>query len=231
MLVLGIFISTGVNIALAHGGNNNFIHACVGTGVLNNGRLRIIAANGTCNANETPLDWVQVPWNSDYPLMCQNCELTAATAGNIFAGKNLSNAVLISSWFDNQDFSNTNLSGASLRSTRFPYTNMHGVNLSNTQVIVDDFTGATLTDVNFTGSYILSSFVSIDLTGSNFTNAILNNTVVNSNLTGANMTNTSLSGVDMSTNNLNQVIWSNTICPDGTNSDNNGNTCEGHLIP
>jgi hypothetical protein len=24
------------------------------------------------------------------------------------------------------------------------------------------------------------------------------------------------------------VIWNNTTCPDGTNSNNNGNTCVGH---
>jgi uncharacterized protein YjbI with pentapeptide repeats len=29
-----------------------------------------------------------------------------------------------------------------------------------------------------------------------------------------------------------QVVWSNTICPDGTNSDNNaGQTCNGHWLP
>jgi hypothetical protein len=25
------------------------------------------------------------------------------------------------------------------------------------------------------------------------------------------------------------ITWSNTICPEGTNSNDNGNTCEGHL--
>jgi len=28
---------------------------------------------------------------------------------------------------------------------------------------------------------------------------------------------------------LKDVIWSNTICPDGTNSDAHGGTCERHL--
>jgi hypothetical protein len=27
------------------------------------------------------------------------------------------------------------------------------------------------------------------------------------------------------------AIWSNTTCPDNTNSDSNGNTCNGHFIP
>ena len=29
---------------------------------------------------------------------------------------------------------------------------------------------------------------------------------------------------------LTGVTWDNTTCPDGTNSDVNGGTCEGHLI-
>ena len=39
------------------------------------------------------------------------------------------------------------------------------------------------------------------------------------NLTGANMTGANLDG----------VRWINTTCPDGTNSDDNGNTCENNL--
>ena len=30
---------------------------------------------------------------------------------------------------------------------------------------------------------------------------------------------------------LDAVTWDNTTCPDGTNSDSNGGTCEGHLVP
>jgi uncharacterized protein YjbI with pentapeptide repeats len=41
----------------------------------------------------------------------------------------------------------------------------------------------------------------------------------NADLTGANLTEVDLSG----------ALWSNTICPDGTNSDNDGGTCLGHL--
>ena len=54
----------------------------------------------------------------------------------------------------------------------------------------------------------------------------------NSNLTQVNFTGVNLirdTGLDSAT--LTGVIWSNTLCPDGTNSDNNGNTCVGHLTP
>lgn len=50
-------------------------------------------------------------------------------------------------------------------------------------------------------------------------------------LTGADLTNVDFTGIDLTTATLTGVIWANTLCPDGTNSDANGNTCEGHLVP
>jgi uncharacterized protein YjbI with pentapeptide repeats len=49
------------------------------------------------------------------------------------------------------------------------------------------------------------------------------------NLNRANLTGADLSGANLAAANLNRVIWSSTICPDGTNSNNDGNTCLGHL--
>ena len=43
-------------------------------------------------------------------------------------------------------------------------------------------------------------------------------------MNGANLT-----GADLRGANLNGVIWNYTICPDGTNSDDNGNACENNL--
>jgi len=36
-------------------------------------------------------------------------------------------------------------------------------------------------------------------------------------------------GADLTGADLSNVIWSNTICPDGTNSDDNGDTCVNNL--
>jgi uncharacterized protein YjbI with pentapeptide repeats len=49
-------------------------------------------------------------------------------------------------------------------------------------------------------------------------------------LCGADPYGTNLIGVNLRGVNLFAVEWPNAICPDGTNSDNNGNTCEG-LLP
>jgi uncharacterized protein YjbI with pentapeptide repeats len=38
-----------------------------------------------------------------------------------------------------------------------------------------------------------------------------------------------LTGANLTGANLSKVIWSSTNCPDGTNSNNHGNTCLGHL--
>jgi uncharacterized protein YjbI with pentapeptide repeats len=48
-------------------------------------------------------------------------------------------------------------------------------------------------------------------------------------LSGANLFDANLSGADLTGATLTGVIWAHTICPDGTNSDDNGGTCVGHL--
>ena len=59
--------------------------------------------------------------------------------------------------------------------------------------------------------------------------------------TGARLTNANLSGANLEGARIDNVVWANTICPDGSNSDAvarpdksgrpTGGTCEGHLVP
>ena len=49
------------------------------------------------------------------------------------------------------------------------------------------------------------------------------------NLSGADLANANLNGATLSGANTNGVIWSHTVCPDGTNSSSDGGTCQGHL--
>ena len=63
------------------------------------------------------------------------------------------------------------------------------------------------------------------LIGANLTGANL----AYADLTSAHLAITELSGAFLAGANLTGVVWSHTICPDGTNSDNNGFTCCGHL--
>lgn len=55
--LVGVFIASSVGFVLAHGGDISKIHACVGSGPLNKGQIRIVGANDTCRVNEDPLDW------------------------------------------------------------------------------------------------------------------------------------------------------------------------------
>jgi len=46
------------------------------------------------------------------------------------------------------------------------------------------------------------------------------------NLTGADLRNMNLAGIDLSGATLSNVTWANTICPDGSNSDNHAGSCQ-----
>ncbi len=234
----GSIASIFATIAFAHGGNTSLIHGCVGTGGLNQGRLRIIAANGTCNANETPLDW--------------NIQGVQGPPGP--AGQGTGGFV-------------SDLNGASLTNVDFRYRNYSGTNFSgadfgpaNSSNIFDhtDFSNANFTNVNFIGTssqywaFQFTNFSNANFTSTsleffgcetcNLSNIDLSNRTLNdivfyaSNLTNVNFSNSTLTRFDLrQTNmtgaNLTGVTWVNTLCPDETNSDNNGNTCIGHLTP
>ncbi|MGV9362465.1 pentapeptide repeat-containing protein [Amycolatopsis sp. NPDC003731] len=81
------------------------------------------------------------------------------------------------------------------------------------------------------------SLLHADLRNANLNGASLRN----ADLTGADLSGASLRGADLKGATIKDVIWANTICPDGTNSnagvrtDRAGKqtpqTCEGHLIP
>ncbi len=81
--------------------------------------------------------------------------------------------------------------------------------------------GAQLDGVDFQGvSIVRGSFSGTSLRGANLEDVSLRNALLGHvDLTGAR-----LRGAD-----LTNAFFSNTICPDGTNSDDNGFTCEGHL--
>jgi uncharacterized protein YjbI with pentapeptide repeats len=104
----------------------------------------------------------------------------------------------------------TSFAGAVIHSVQFPGQ----VSLEGT-----DFSGAHIESVGFANS---------KLRGATFVDAELQLV----RFEGADLTDANLAG--MTTDNqtyFTGVIWKNTTCPDGTNSDNNGGTCLGHLSP
>jgi uncharacterized protein YjbI with pentapeptide repeats len=89
--------------------------------------------------------------------------------------------------------------------------NLSGANLTNAQLA-----GANLKGANLKGAILIGA----DLAGADLQGA---------NLLGADLTNANLTGANLKGANLKGVIWSNTTCPDGTNSTADGGTCLGHL--
>jgi uncharacterized protein YjbI with pentapeptide repeats len=99
------------------------------------------------------------------------------------------------------------------------FANLSGANLSGADLqstlIFANLTNANLTGVDLTGANLHGA----NLTNANLTNAKMTNAqVFGTNLTGATMTGADVIG----------VIWTNTTCPDATNSNSDGGTCVGH---
>ncbi|MBH25543.1 MAG: hypothetical protein CMH57_14055 [Myxococcales bacterium] len=91
-----------------------------------------------------------------------------------------------------------------------------------------------------------SDLAGADLTGSVLSNAVLTGAdltmadlqgaelkfvdLTGATLTGANLTNADLSGATgLTSEAVADVVWDNTMCPDGTNSEDAGGSCDGHL--
>ncbi|MFT6398736.1 MAG: hypothetical protein ACJAYU_003498 [Bradymonadia bacterium] len=121
----------------------------------------------------------------------------------ILAEANLGEANLSTSVMRNADLSEVSAALANLRDCDLFGAIFNGANLA----------GAILTDADGTQA----DFTNANLSGANLTDMDLTNGI----LTGASLEGATLTG----------VVWSNTMCPDGTNSTDNGDTCEGHFLP
>ena len=170
----------------------------------------------------------------------------ADLSDSVIVDSNLSGADLRWSFLNNSNLSGTDFSYAQLDYVNFGIfanltnTSFRGVNLGNVQFNRHiSFDGVDFSDsipghfefspvfnyVNFSGADFTQSDISsgsfdfVDLTYSNGLAWVSDGAYFeNSDLTGA--TNAVPYG----------SYWFNTICPDGSNSDDNGNTCEGHGI-
>ena len=138
-----------------------------------------------------------------------------------FAYANMQNANISYSIFGNANLEGTDLSGANMYSSNLYGANLTNANLSGANIELGVFQSARLINTNMTATNLTDAdFSYADLTNSDFRNARLNRTFMNwTNLLNANFTGAI----------LDEVVWVNATCPDGTNSDNNNGTCEGHL--
>lgn len=71
-----------------------------------------------------------------------------------------------------------------------------------------------------------------DLRGANLENVDLSGASLReANLEGMTIDGADFEGTDLEGAKIEGAVWKNTVCPDGTNSDNAGDTCAGHLSP
>jgi uncharacterized protein YjbI with pentapeptide repeats len=93
-----------------------------------------------------------------------------------------------------------------------PSTNADFVDLA-----YDDFTGSDLSS----GHMIFANLSGVTLRSANIAGLQLDH---------ADLTDADLQGAH-GTPEITDTLWSNTTCPDGTNSGQDGNTCAGHFLP
>lgn len=201
-ILVGIFATLIYTTVFAQ--TTEVIYACVHK---NSGDLRIVTATESCKSNETALNW-----NKQGPTGPQG---------------------------ESGSSSSSNLPFSCSYCILYPVADkLKGKDLSYAMITRSEFQGSDLSGTSFKGAVISNSdFSNTNLSGADFTDAgnypgwsLANVDFNNANLTGANFTNANLSNAsNMRTANVTDVIWNNTTCPDGTNSDSHSNTCAGHF--
>jgi len=146
-------------------------------------------------------------------------------------------------WVDG-DLAGVDLTGADLTNAGLDATDVSGTNFTDADlqgVSSAELSGtpsALPPDYTVIGGYLLGPDVTLDgeelggdnLSGVDLSGATLDRSVfTDANLTDANLTDADLIFATMTGATLTGVSWSNTICPDGTNSDNDGDTCTNNL--
>ena len=203
--------------------SNGVINACQ-TNLT--GALRVIdSSNQSCTSSETALNWDQhAAQGTKYGDYISSAFSNTSLQSIDLSFRNMPNTDFTNSAFGSGanfnygNFSNSNFTGAGLemgsQNVNFTGSTFSGADLSNSGLNDSNFTGADLSNLTIGNS----NFGGSDFSDANFTNSSLTN-VGFANATG------------LDSANLSGVTWSGVNCPDQTNSDDNGNTCIGHLTP
>src|SRR5688572_15632589 len=187
----------------------------------------------------------------------RNCDLSGRNMEGVdlsnadLSGANLDNASLFTSnlvaaTFDNASLRNTNLedgyapggsfinadlSGANLYFAFFRGGNLSGANFSNNSLSSVDFESSILQNAVFTGSYLFG----VDMRNADLRGADLSFTTLwYVSMSNADLRDANLLGDELRVGtSLDGIIWGNTTCSDGSNSDDNDGdnfTCESNFL-
>lgn len=128
--------------------------------------------------------------------------------------------------FFNANAEGSNFSEANLSNSALHFANLQSANLESTNMMGADLPGANLMAANLERAQLRNiNCLACNLSLSQLTDSDLHG----ANLRGANMSYADLSGANLSQADITQVLWHQSICPDGSTSEDNGNTCGGHL--
>lgn len=230
----GIIAAFMITNVFAQNADTNQIYACVNN---TNGSMRMVTSADPCKNGEKSVKWsIQGPPGpagpagdtgglNEYfglPFFCSSCYLV--NSADRFIEKDFSYSQIIKSEFSGTDMHGVIFKGAYLTGNRFNDTNMSGADFSE----IKEFPGWGYPQNN--------SFLRSNLTNSNFSNSLLhefnftNANLQNANFSGAYLRGSKFNGAtNVSTANFNGATFENVTCPDGTNSNNNNNSCEGHF--
>jgi uncharacterized protein YjbI with pentapeptide repeats len=150
------------------------------------------------------------------------------------SGANMSSENLIGANLVSADLAKVNLTDTSLLSANIQGANLAGATLSGVQSGSIDGEPTSL-PVNWSliDGYLMgpgADLVSADLDGAAIDNADLADaTLYLATFVGTSFANSNLRLAYLDGANLTGVTWTDTICPDGSNSDSDGGTCAGNI--
>jgi uncharacterized protein YjbI with pentapeptide repeats len=158
-------------------------------------------------------------------------------AGARLAGADARRALLCDANLIGADLRDADLGEASLEDASLRQANASRIRLDGATAAFAQFNEIRLVNASLRGfSAGSASFERAELSGADLSDAYLAHaTFIGADLRGAQLDGADLSAADLTGADLHRAtglttaIWSNTTCPDGTNSDANGGTCLGHL--
>jgi hypothetical protein len=224
---LALLLSGGMAWAATIPGDAGVIQACADSG----GNVKVVPAL-PCPKGYTALGPIYTKAGADAAF------LTQATADSAYLGRNETAAD--SDKLDGKDSSDfmasTNCVGyprsfIDWHGCPLGYANLReagliGANLDHTNLFRANLHGALLSEATFVGARVREA----DLSSATLVYARLDGGFFDyANFENADLTGATLTGAILSGANLAGVTWSRTGCPDGSNSDDNGGTCIGHL--
>lgn len=169
-------------------------------------------------------------------------------AGVYFPEANLRSTKLVNVKFDHADLRGADFTQTALSGGREgPQTDLTGATFRGASLQDADFDivtapSASFVDANLHGALVAgnfnkANFIRADLTnfnasGAYFQGAHFEDAIIEGiNLQGAVIENASFAAARGTPSLLNGAVFANTTCPDGSNSNNDGNTCNGHWLP